>query len=1254
MRMLRRESAGHTLELPSGLRVSRAEDRSEVAAREIAQRVVDGQSVPRPSVPPASSQRLPGGAPLDAPLRDEFEARFGVPLDGVRVHDDPAAHDAAASLGASAFTLGRDVVLGAGRPAPDTHAGKSLMAHELAHVVLGGDGVLHRREEEGDEEREDSPRTLPARPAIEEEDPLARPERRSYQPRVDDREPELVLVPVDATRAEIAARILGDESLAEELDLVPTTTARESEQGVRARVWSHLVPEVRERLTAALDRQLGEDVAWTIERLKESGLDDEEKWAVTERTLRWSQRSEIQTANGDTYFDAFLDRLAAVRLEQPHWYTLTLTSSSRTGLEWLVRETGDRAEQIHKMIALRSHRYVTTYEVTDSRPGLSPGDVAGRFYWGSGSGAGGGLQLTVARTLVVESSLERAETAVRSSPYQGIRIVVPGTDGQFHGYAIVSPTLDLMIRAPEEGAEGQYYWYHPGTVMVRAGEFRADFHAGDGPRREQRREILVTAMSGGEASAVLGLDFDVLSSASIEERVRLTQRALEPMLEQDRSTLSRMAAVLGSGQSPQVAFLMRLILSTPDSDFPAYERALASSGLLGNLLSMWDRPALVLVGRAFTAKTLASIPVGVEAFTGMETLRVGKDERGVQHFGYGSAAPVESKTLARANWPASAAPRVGREPAMAGEAAGAITRQAIVFHLGTSGPTSPEMEFGRTTRAFLPTELVRIEVLGDHPQSVVVSALEAASLLGRASISTAMGGFGKLINVNLWAMTATGLARAFGPAVTRALAAESVGEGLAILGAAAGTTAGRQALMGALLLGSMNVVDAYRDELNQTEAGRAFLTIYDIGMAIVISHDVYRLMSSGILDELLSAGRLAVRAITGAARRSLAELTQLFEALELTARRALSEGALVEAIGPDGVRSLMPANELRLSQLFMMSRAEVAGRAVMTALTEAGASTATAERVLQRLEALAGRSDELKAAWSAVARRASSFGAGEIDAYLEAVERVLATRPGAAADLAGFLRASARAANPLPFLEEVQALASRDVGNEALRVLGEKALAGRVDLPWLNRLVISDADLAFLGADARTPWDGIRRAVGGDNEGFRTMMRARLRGAAAELAAEETIGEIVPGYRIAHRQVRFPEGTVIDFELVATDGTGRTLGLEVKGYRGETWRNALNAWALREAGESLSEEQGRLVRMLDDDIVQFTAQQAAYPRGPLKIGVTRELTGPTLRKLRAFLAEQVRGAELVFLEEDVIASISRRFRVTFGLEVPTP
>jgi hypothetical protein len=85
----------------------------------------------------AFAGRLPAssGSPLDARLRSEMEWHFGHDFAHVRVHDGVHAAQAAEAVGARAFTVGLDIVFGAGRFAPGMQSGRRLIAHELTHVV---------------------------------------------------------------------------------------------------------------------------------------------------------------------------------------------------------------------------------------------------------------------------------------------------------------------------------------------------------------------------------------------------------------------------------------------------------------------------------------------------------------------------------------------------------------------------------------------------------------------------------------------------------------------------------------------------------------------------------------------------------------------------------------------------------------------------------------------------------------------------------------------------------------------------------------------------------------------------------------------------------------------------------------------------------------------------------------------------------------------------------------------------------------
>lgn len=78
------------------------------------------------------------GRPLDEPTRRRMEPRLGWDLGRVRIHSDEAAMQSARSLGAAAYTVGSQIVLGRAHSDPGTPGGQRLLAHELAHVVQQG------------------------------------------------------------------------------------------------------------------------------------------------------------------------------------------------------------------------------------------------------------------------------------------------------------------------------------------------------------------------------------------------------------------------------------------------------------------------------------------------------------------------------------------------------------------------------------------------------------------------------------------------------------------------------------------------------------------------------------------------------------------------------------------------------------------------------------------------------------------------------------------------------------------------------------------------------------------------------------------------------------------------------------------------------------------------------------------------------------------------------------------------------------
>jgi hypothetical protein len=115
------------------------------------------------TAPPSVDAALSSPArPLPADARAFFESRLGADFSGVRIHSDPVSQQAAHEIGARAFTVGRDLVFGAGQFVPGSADGRRLLAHELAHVLQQTDVVQREVDEatsplpRGDETGSDS------------------------------------------------------------------------------------------------------------------------------------------------------------------------------------------------------------------------------------------------------------------------------------------------------------------------------------------------------------------------------------------------------------------------------------------------------------------------------------------------------------------------------------------------------------------------------------------------------------------------------------------------------------------------------------------------------------------------------------------------------------------------------------------------------------------------------------------------------------------------------------------------------------------------------------------------------------------------------------------------------------------------------------------------------------------------------------------------------------------------------------------
>jgi hypothetical protein len=88
------------------------------------------------AVPPIVHDVLrSAGQPLNPATRAFMEPRFDHDFSQVLVHTDSKAAESARDLNANAYTVGRNIVFGAGQFLPGTQVGWRLLSHELTHVV---------------------------------------------------------------------------------------------------------------------------------------------------------------------------------------------------------------------------------------------------------------------------------------------------------------------------------------------------------------------------------------------------------------------------------------------------------------------------------------------------------------------------------------------------------------------------------------------------------------------------------------------------------------------------------------------------------------------------------------------------------------------------------------------------------------------------------------------------------------------------------------------------------------------------------------------------------------------------------------------------------------------------------------------------------------------------------------------------------------------------------------------------------------
>lgn len=1262
---------------------------------------------PRPTSTPSDGRRL------DPTRREAFGAWLDTDLDEVRMRTGAEAERTARGLSARAVTRGATVTFGAGAEQPGSAAGDRLLAHELAHVVQARNGVGTSPEPSrpGEvAEREaaavadawatgaPAPPVLSRSPAVardveDPDHPLPPPAPKvdaevslqpldEWTPDVDPDDPAVLLVPPGTSREQIVHRLYGDAAHYGGFDLV-------SGGSIRLRTLDGVARDVVAMVRKAFEDRLPKDVRDVVDILVQRRIDGDEEWTLLHTTEWWSTRGDLTNSAGTSYFDAFLDLLDTHRLEE--WGLFSNTT--RPASEWLVIEAEEKKWAIHPLLGRRSttHRKQIP-EVDDDqvqgntritgpitaapRPWNEVPRVVGGYTYRSGedrflisSEYQNTGSITVEKLLVTEDTAVRAEIALRNSPHRGARVMIPGGDGHFYGYSIDAPSFwkedYVQPASPDSPRLQRFWWHYPGTVFIPGGGFQPDFPVGGTAEKAQRVALLTQALTGG-LPALRGLDFDVLTMLTLDQRV----------------TAVGLAA--GSADSADLGLILRVVHTTPAAEFPTLEHRLSSNGSMEKILNTTEsQGGLAVLGRVFTVKAVEAAEVPGEASATLPEFQVGLDSDGFYHHAYPKVSTQDSQLVGAGQLPASQGVGIGRERAGAGETAGTFRRSVVVlqpaiYRGGGSGLSGMMKNMGRgliktlieddgkEQGPFLPTQLVKVTSLGPQSESRVVTVLEAVGLLELSAKQVLTQVLATHIQGGVTLLAGMGLVRAFGPAFAEGMIGGTGVRGVASgLAEAAATEAGSTALVNAGLVAAMEFVERNRAALRSSPEGRAFLELYDITMLVWVGRDLTRLIVSGLVPRLASAAERVV-ALPGLARDAVLPLGDELKAFVRAIGRYRTPAEAAEAATAEGLTVVAgaPARGQGFLATLRVARGEVASERLMSRIAGTPVE-ATGKRIVNRLAALVERSEseaaaaaseaaqaqgkpavarQAEEAQSAAAKRAKSAADAQFavsqraaqlrpdarDAFLAAVDRVVASRPNSLASLTDLLVAAAESRTPSSLLADVQRLVNRrGVSDEALAVLGRKVRQGRnvLDLAWLNRTSITDDALDFLGRDKRTNWDLYRRAAA--DPSLMRDFRTSARGVGAEMVGAAEADRLGTDVR---RQVKMGSSE-IDFDLLVA---GRRHGFEIKGWARDTWADALDAAIKKINKKALTDAEREAVKKIDRMIDQLTDAQQATGQRPY-LGLTDNLTEALRGRLRRVLeANGLGSTRLVELSESQI------------------
>ncbi|MBP1468094.1 DUF4157 domain-containing protein [Candidatus Chloroploca sp. M-50] len=223
------------------------------------------------------------GQPLDAATRTFMEPRFGQDFAQVRVHTDARAAASARAVNALAYTVGRNVVFGAGQYAPGTTEGRRLMAHELTHVVQQQDNPAEIMQQAGH---------LPSDPFEQEAEQVA----------------EQIVLPAASASP---LRSISRSPTAMRRQAVALDPARQSPSLIQPAS----TPQVLESVSQALRTEANKDAHWIKQILQSNEwLAPWNEDAIMEVVAKW-MRKPLENGSRLTPFDYLINALRNVTFE---------------------------------------------------------------------------------------------------------------------------------------------------------------------------------------------------------------------------------------------------------------------------------------------------------------------------------------------------------------------------------------------------------------------------------------------------------------------------------------------------------------------------------------------------------------------------------------------------------------------------------------------------------------------------------------------------------------------------------------------------------------------------------------------------------------------------------------------------------------------------------------------------------------------------------------------------------------------------